>query len=467
MKKLLQFVFITLIFNVIFMPQAHAISFGLGDSRPESFADLVEAVSPAVVNIYTAKDVRVNPNPFRGVDPFFDQFFEDYYRRHSGNQRPQRQQNSLGSGFIISEDGKIITNYHVIDGADEILVNLGESKNVKVRLLGADVKLDLAVLQIEEPGSYAHVELGDSEALRVGDWVVAIGNPFGLGHTVTAGIVSAKGRVLGAGPYDNFIQTDASINPGNSGGPLFDTNGKVVGINNAVAASGQGIGFAIPASMVTEVLDQLINKGKVNRGWLGVSVRDLNVDEAKGQGNAVGGVYVLDVVAGGPADKTGMAQGDLVIKLDGKAVVNKQMLPSLVAAHEPGTTVTLTVLRNGQEKTFAVILGDLDNPNMALAYPIDSQANQASPDAPIGIDVRDLEAADKVGVPGVKVTRVHPNSVADMMGLARGDVITNLGGEAVTSVTDFKRMLGTLADGQVLKMAVWRGGKTIYFAFKK
>jgi serine protease Do len=231
-------------------------------------------VEPAVVNINTAKIVRGGPRPFMGVDPFFDQFFKHYYDSLP-NAAPRRKENySLGTGFLISEDGKILTNYHVIAGADEIAVTLHDERQLRAKVLGYDEKLDLAVIKILQSGSYPATSLGDSSKSKIGDWVLAVGNPFGLGKTVTAGIISAKGRVLGAGPYDDFIQTDASINPGNSGGPLFNLDGEVIGINTAIIASGQGIGFAIPIDMAKKVLGQLISSGHVQRGWLGVWRRE-------------------------------------------------------------------------------------------------------------------------------------------------------------------------------------------------
>jgi serine protease Do len=264
---------------------ASAVSTGDVARAPFSFADLAEKLKPSVVNISTTKTVRSGGfrSPFGQGSPFDRNFGgDDFFERFFGDM-PQRQfkQKSLGSGFIISHDGYIFTNNHVVEQADKILVKLSDGKEYEAKVIGRDAKTDIALIKIKSSDSLPVVETGDSDKLRVGDWVIAIGNPFGLEQTVTAGIVSAKGRVIGAGPYDNFIQTDASINPGNSGGPLFNMEGKVIGINTAIVAQGQGIGFAIPISMAKTILPDLKAKGKVTRGWLGVSVQEISEDIAK------------------------------------------------------------------------------------------------------------------------------------------------------------------------------------------
>ncbi len=441
------------------------LSFDFG-GRPQSFSELAEQVSPSVVNIYTTKDVRTYPyKRFQGVDPFFEEFFRQFANQ---NQRPQRQENSLGTGFIISSDGKVVTNYHVIAGADEVFVNLNGSRNDKIeaRVLGVDEKLDLALLQLTKKDTYPAVKFGDSDSLKVGDWVVAVGNPFGLGQTVTAGIVSAKGRVLGAGPYDNFIQTDASINPGNSGGPLFDIEGHVVGINTAVIASAQGIGFAIPSNLARQVLDQLIASGHVSRGWLGVSAKDLNDEEAKALAvDKNAGTFVFDVAPGSPADVAGVKVNDLVTKINGQPVVNAQVMPGLVAKYQPATKITVTVLRMGQEKTLDVTLGDLDNPDKSFVHTTTSQIDGAK--GQLGIDARDLEPTDNLGTIGAVVTRVHAGSMAEVMGLMKGDVILGVNDRTVASLADFKAVLSAIVPGGVVKLAIRRGHADLFFAFRK
>jgi serine protease Do len=454
-----------LIFMLGLAGPSMGLSFDFG-GRPQSFSQLAEQVSPSVVNIYTTKDARPYPyKRFQGVDPFFEEFLRQFTNQ---NQRPQRQENSLGTGFIISADGKVVTNYHVIAGADEVFVNLNGSRNDKIeaRILGVDEKLDLALLQLTKKGTYPAVKFGDSDNMKVGDWVVAVGNPFGLGQTVTAGIVSAKGRVLGAGPYDSFIQTDASINPGNSGGPLFDIEGNVVGINTAVIASAQGIGFAIPSNLARQVLDQLIASGHVSRGWLGVSVKDLNDEEAKALAvDKNAGTFVFDVAPGSPADVAGIKTKDLVTKINGQPVVNAQAMPGLVAKYQPAAKITITVLRMGQEKIFDVTLGDLDNPDKSFVHTTTSQIDGAK--GQLGIDARDLEPTDKLGSVGAVVTRVHSGSMAEVMGLMKGDVILSVNDRTIASLANFKAVFSAIASEEVIKLVVRRGRTDLVFLFRK
>ncbi len=324
---------------------------------PATFADLVERLSPAVVNIRVTKVERM---AFEGPGMDEDSPLGRFFGRFNGNGpqgRPVPQQGA-GSGFIISLDGYVVTNNHVVDGAREIVVTLADRDEYPASVVGRDPKTDLALLKITPKKALPAVALGDSDGLRVGDWVVAIGNPFGLANTVTAGIVSAKGRVLGAGPYDDFIQTDASINPGNSGGPLFNLRGEVVGINTAVAASGQGIGFAIPVNTAKLVVPELRDAGRVTRGWLGISVQGLT----NGQQKALGlpdhkGALVAGVVAGGPAERAGVRRGDLIRRYDGKRVEDSAHLPAVVAATPAGKKVTITVLRDGREQDLTATIG--------------------------------------------------------------------------------------------------------------
>jgi serine protease Do len=454
-------VLVFLVLSSISVPPARAISLNIGGVS-DGFGKLVEKVAPAVVNIYTTKDVRaLQPSPFQGVDPFFDQFFKQFMQR----QRPRREQYSLGTGFIISENGQVLTNYHVIAGADEVFVNLHSGEKVRADIMGYDEKLDIALLKIGDGKTYPAVTLGDSAEALIGDWVVAVGNPFGLGQTVTAGIISAKGRVLGAGPYDDFIQTDASINPGNSGGPLFNIEGDVVGINTAVIQSGQGIGFAIPINIVKQVMPQLSKSGHVSRGWLGVSIKDR--DAASSGQIPESGVVVLEVVPGGPADHAGLRQGDVILKINDQEVVNAQTMPRIIAGFLPGTEIHVDYERKGEAFQSKTILGDLDNPNKAFVYP----ANPAVPDGDqgsIGIDVRDLEKSDRTeGLSGVLITKVWSGSLAEAIGLERGDVITAVNKQPVASVKAFKQTLGKIPDGEVLSLNVMRGNAAMYFAFKK
>ncbi len=327
--------------------------------RPDSLADLAARLRPAVVNVSTTQIVRSAPQPF-GI-PFPEGSpMEEYLRRFFGPM-PERElkRQSLGSGFIISSDGFILTNNHVVGRATEIKVILEDKREFQASLIGRDSKTDLALIKVEADEPLPVATLGDSDALRVGDWVVAIGNPFGLGHTVTAGIVSAKDRIIGAGPYDDFIQTDASINPGNSGGPLFDLKGVVVGVNTAIVASAQGIGFAIPIKIAKELLFSL-KRGEVTRGYLGVYLAELTPEQAKNLGLKEGrGVQVARVVSGGPAERANLQPGDIIVGFDGKEVPGTRDLSWLVAATPPGKEVKVEVIRRGKPLTLRVTIGRL------------------------------------------------------------------------------------------------------------
>ncbi|MDD5474929.1 MAG: Do family serine endopeptidase, partial [Syntrophales bacterium] len=336
---------------------------------PASFTDLAERLKPGVVNIRTTKivsggDMYHFGTPFRGSP--FDRFFggDEFFRRFFGD-RPGREyrQRSLGSGFVISKDGYIFTNNHVIERADEILVRLSDGKEYRAAVKGTDKNTDIALLKIEVENDIPVAVLGSSSDLRVGEWVMAIGNPFGLSQTVTVGIVSATGRVIGAGPYDDFIQTDASINPGNSGGPLFNMAGEVVGINTAIVAQGQGIGFAIPIDMAKEILPALKKEGRVTRGWLGVSVQDVTAEISESLGlKTADGVLVAHAFEGDPAAIAGIKSGDVIVSIDGKKIKDTQELLRVVASIPVGTKATVGVIRQGSDKKFSVIVKERPDP---------------------------------------------------------------------------------------------------------
>jgi len=321
-------------------------------AAPESFAPLVKKEMPAVVNISTKQVIKVQQqSPFG--DPQMDKF---YYRFFGG--RPQREQvrQSLGSGFIISPDGYILTNNHVVDKAKDIKVALADGRVLDAKLIGRSREIDIALIKVEVD-NLPSVVLGDSDAIEVGDWVVAIGNPFGLSETVTAGIVSAKGRVIGAGPYDDLIQTDAAINPGNSGGPLFNTKGEVVGMNTLIIAQGQNLGFAVPITMVKGLLPSIMQKGRPDMGWLGVTAQQLTPDLAAALDLAEPiGALVTGVVKGGPAEKAGLRRGDVIIALDGKKVFDPTELPRMVAFGHIGKTVTLKVIRQNKSMDISAVI---------------------------------------------------------------------------------------------------------------
>jgi serine protease Do len=313
-------------------------------STPESFAPLVKKEMPAVVNISTKQVVKVQQQ-----SPFGDPQMDEFFYRFFGGRPPKREQvrQSLGSGFIISTDGYILTNNHVVDMARDIKVALSDGRVMDAKLIGKSKEIDIALIKVEAT-DLPSVALGDSDTLEVGDWVVAIGNPFGLSHTVTAGIVSAKGRVIGVGPYDDLIQTDAAINPGNSGGPLFNTKGEVVGINTVIIATGQNLGFAVPISMVKEVLPSIKEKGRPDMGWLGVSAQQVTPELAAALGLSEPiGALINGITKGSPADKADLRRGDVIVELDGKKILDPSELPRMVAFGHIGKTVTLRVMRQG------------------------------------------------------------------------------------------------------------------------
>ena len=341
-------------FNVTFLSAVHAV--------PSSFADLAEKLMPSVVNISTTQTVRTTSNQFPFQFPPgspFEEMFKDF-------QRPtERKASSLGSGFIIKDNGMVITNNHVIAGADDILIKVN-SKEYKAKVVGADPYMDIAVLQMESDEKFSTVKFGDSDKARVGDWVVAIGNPFGLGGTVTSGIVSARNRDIGMTRYDDFIQTDASINQGNSGGPLFNLKGEVVGINTAIIAPGQsgsiGIGFAIPANAASKVIEQLINYGETRQGWLGVRIQEVTKEIAEAVGvKKAEGALVASVGEKSPADKAGIKAGDIILEFDGKKIDTMRTLPKVVANTQVGKSVKLKVWRDKKLITKNLKLGRLES----------------------------------------------------------------------------------------------------------
>lgn len=438
---------------------------------PGSFIELVKSASPAVVNISTTKKVRIGPfRPYRGYGPNygprdpFDEFFEKFYR---GIPERERESHSLGSGFIIDDKGHILTNNHVVAGADEVLVTLSDEHKFPAKIIGRDEETDLAVIKIETKNSLPYVNLGDSDKLEIGEWVVAIGNPFGLSQTVTAGVVSAKGRIIGAGPYDNFIQTDAAINPGNSGGPLFNMKGNVVGINTAIYSSGQGLGFAIPINIAKKLAPQLMEHGKVQeRGWLGVAIQGITPELAKSFGLSEGqkGALVGDVVPGSPAEGAGLKRGDVIVGFNGKQVKQAIELPRLVATLKPGKEVTVDVIREGQKKSVTVMLGNKQKASKG------ELAGTGSADK-LGLVIRKLSPpeAHELGVKqdkGVLVQRVEPGSAAEDGGVRMGDILFEVNGADVDSVDTYKNAVEKIKKGEVVRLLVSRKGATTFLAFK-
>ena len=414
--------------------------------RPDSFADLAEKLSPAVVNISTTMVVNGNNRPQMPQFPEGSPF-EDFFKEFQDRGEPSRRAQSLGSGFIIDAAGIVVTNNHVIENADEISVILANDESFQAKVIGRDAKTDIAVLQIDPGDSkLTAVSFGNSDGLRVGDWVMAIGNPFGLGGTVTAGIVSARGRDIGSGPYDDFIQTDASINRGNSGGPLFNLDGEVIGINTAIfsqTGGSVGIGFAISANLATQVVGQLQDYGRTRRGWLGVFIQEVTEDIADSLGlDSAKGALIASVTEAGPADEAGLQAGDVIIRFDGKDVVKSRDLPRIVAETPVETTVDVEVVRGGERKTLSVTLGELEQAeNGGLLSR--SQSKEKTNDTRIeniGLTVAPLteELAEKfdldTGETGIVVVDVTDGSPAADKGVQPGDIIRRLNQSAITSV---------------------------------
>ncbi len=434
---------------------------------PGSFAELAKKASPSVVNVSTVKIVKGRGQtpmmPFGPNDPFRD-FFERFFR----DQMPRDfKQQSLGSGFIIDRDGYILTNNHVVEKSDEIRVRLADEREFAAKIVGRDPKTDLALIKIEADRPLVPLPLGDSDGLEVGEWVVAIGNPFGLGHTVTAGIVSAKYRHIGAGAYDNFIQTDASINPGNSGGPLLNRSGEVVGINTAIysqSGGSIGIGFAIPVNMAKDLVPQL-KKGKVTRGWLGVVVQKITPElKEKLKLKDDRGALVADATAGSPADKGGIKRGDVIVSFDGKEIKDTSDLPYAVASTPVGKTVVVEVFRKGQRKSLQVKIGELKEQR-------EEQEEEPVARPSLGMTLEEItpDLAKNYGLSdttGLVVVQVVEGSAAAEAGIRQGDVILEIDQEAIKDLESFERKIEGYKKGDTALLLIKRRGATIYVTLK-
>jgi len=427
---------------------------------PTSFSGLADSVSPAVVNIRTEKTTKTgggfrhfSRRPFgRKNDPF-----EDFFNRFYGNEMPrEHKERSLGSGFLIDKDGYIVTNNHVVENADEVKVKLNNGADFDARIVGRDPKTDLALIKIKPKENLPFLSLGDSEKLKVGQWVVAIGSPFGLEHTVTAGIVSAKGRVIGSGPYDDFIQTDASINPGNSGGPLLNMDGEVVGINTAIISGGQGIGFAIPANLAKGIIGQLKKSGEVTRGFLGVSIQNISEELAEYYGIEDGkGVIVAEVLPGAPADKAGIKVKDIILEVNGKKAEDNRRLSAMVADIQVGKVIEIKVLRNGNLKSFNVKIGRMGEEGSA------SDTSETPGENGLGINVAEMtpEIAKRFNISdetGVVVMDVQPGSKGEDAGIMHGDIIKEINHKSINSFEEYEKIIGDVAEGDSLQMFIKR-----------
>lgn len=418
-------------------------------STQEAFIEVSEKVTPAVVNISAARLASA-----REFGPLFEDFFGDLFRQHP--PMPRREQ-SLGSGFIISEDGYILTNEHVVKGAAEIRIKLSDQRTYDGRVIGSDPRTDVAVLKIEAPEKLPTVVLGDSDALKVGQWALAIGNPFGLDRTLTVGVISATGRAnVGIEDYEDFIQTDASINPGNSGGPLLNIYGEVTGINTAIVASGQGIGFAIPINLARLIAHQLIEKGEVTRGWLGVSIQPLTPELAESFGlDKVAGALVNQVLDGSPAEKAGVKRGDVLLTYNGKPVRGVRELQLLVASTPAGSKVELVVLRQGKQLTLPVNIDAQAVPQAASAAPESQEPGQG-----LGLTV-----VPTTGGKGVQVEAVERTSAAAAAGVRPGDVILAIDQREVNNPAAFRQAVETARKKKNVVLLVRRGENVLFLAF--
>jgi serine protease Do len=446
---------------------------GWARGAPESFADLAERLLPAVVNVSTTQSVTGE------ADQDLEELFRDFFERRGegegdgggGAPAPQRRRaSSLGSGFVIDPSGYIVTNHHVIDGAEEVTVRFSDDTVLTAEIVGSDADTDLALLKVETDEPLVAAQWGRSDQTRIGDWVMAIGNPFGLGGTVTAGIVSARQRDINAGRYDDFIQTDAAINRGNSGGPMFNLEGDVIGVNTAIfspSGGSVGIGFAIPSNLASNIIRQLREFGEVRRGWLGVRIQTVNEELAEGlRLEEPRGALVASVTTDGPAEKAGIKQGDVILEFNGRPVAEMRKLPRMVAETTIGDEVPVVVWRKGQEETFMVMLGELDIEQIAAVEAPKEDKAEAGKVPSLGLELGsitpELRERYELGesTNGVVVTGVDPEGTAAEKGLTPGDVIVEVDQDEVTLPEDVaEKVLEAQKEGyRVITLLVYRQG---------
>jgi serine protease Do len=493
-KGLLMLVLVTVVFGVVLVGMSrHALcdrdrpvlktrddtpgdlgsaGYAVAQQLSEAFEAATKRVDPSIVPIFAEQVVEVR-SPFASpMDPFRDFFGDDFFNRFFGSPQGGKQTvRSLGSGVIVSTDGYILTNNHVVARAQKLTVMLSDNNKYDARVIGTDPQSDVAVLKIDADGLAAAV-LGNSDDVKVGQWVIAVGNPFQLMHTVTAGIISAKGRSqLGLADYEDFIQTDAAINPGNSGGALADLDGRVIGINTAInspSGGSVGIGFAIPINMAKNVMETLITEGRVARGYMGILPQDIDDNlEAALQLKSTKGSLVGDVTAGGPADKAGIKRGDVITALDGRDIEDSNDLRNVVAQAKPQSHVKVTLIRDGKEKDVTIVLGERPS-SQGETGPGAAPEKERSVEK-LGLSLQDLtpDIASQLGYQnerGVLVTAVVGGSAAEAAGLQRGDLIQEVARVEVGSIREFEKEVGNLASGESVALLVRRGDNTLFRA---
>jgi serine protease Do len=432
-----------------------------------TFAKVAEAIKPAVINVTTVS--RAGEGRGSGRTPFEEFFGEEFFRRFFGELPERMPQRSLGSGVIVDASGIALTNAHVVENANNIEVVTLDGNKHRARLIGLDKKTDLAVLKLDDgKGSFPHARLGDSDKMQVGDWVIAVGSPFGLQATVTAGIISAKARQIGQGPFDDFLQTDAAINPGNSGGPLVNMQGEIIGINTAIVAGGSGIGFAIPSNMARKIYTELQAKGRVTRGWLGVSIQPLTSELAKSFGTKDNkGVLLSEVMPDSPAAKAGLQSGDILLEFQGKKMEAPADLQRAVGLTSPGSSAKVKVWRDQSEKTLEVKIGEAPDEQREARGGPGPKGGGASA---LGVEVRAItpDVARQLNLrvtEGVIVARVEDGSAAEEAGIQRGDVIREINRQKVRSMADFEKLTKDAKEGDRLTVLLQRGVMSLYVAF--